>query len=164
LDDWFVSVSPSVHLLQEETTLRFCVKPMELDPMFWAIVNLEENLSQPLSFRLTGAWTCQPPSLSIADVKEGGDPDEIAARFVGLADGLSGKVTDYTIADFVDLCMFGVPRPENFLACAVSALVLLGHRKEATRVCRQAVKDGHTGGYSAGKTFPNLAIDWLSSH
>ena len=164
INGWFVDASPSVNLLRKETRLLMCAKPMEIDPVFWKIVGLRENLSQPLSFRLIGRWTCRPPYFRKADVAESDDLDNVAASFVSLADELLPAVDDFTIEDFLQLCHAGVSRPENFLACTVTALIIMGNKENARELCKQAKEGRAVGGFMSGrKSFPQMAIEWLDS-
>ena len=53
---------------------------MSADPLFWEIMHLSGNESQPLNFRSSGAFTCYPPEL-INEGCEGTQPDVVAANF-----------------------------------------------------------------------------------
>ena len=44
-------------------SLRY--KLLEFDDLFWSIVQMQENKTQPLSFRASGAWTA--PTATISD-------------------------------------------------------------------------------------------------
>jgi hypothetical protein len=57
---WFASVLPFLER-ERGIAVRFSVKPMALDPLFWDIVGLPENRNLPLSFRANGAWVLHPP-------------------------------------------------------------------------------------------------------
>jgi len=65
-DGWFLDVRGGPWVRQDCTTVEFRAKPMALDPLFWEIVKTPENVTEALSFRLFGAWTCQGPAWSEA--------------------------------------------------------------------------------------------------
>lgn len=166
LDGWFIDASLSVNRLRHETRMRISVKPMQADTIFWDIVGMEECLSLPLSFRLFGAWTCPSPVLfdeEIAESDDLTDLDDVMTRFLSRADGHLGYIQSFTVREFLGLCL-DTPRPENFLAAQISALVIMGEQNEARALCEHARKTGHVGGFSIGRRqFPDLAIDWLNS-
>ena len=166
LDGWFIGASLSVNRLRIETRMRLAVKPMQADPIFWDIVGLEENASQSLSFRWFGRWTCPAPVLfdeEIAESDDLTDLDDVTTRFLSRADDCLRSIQSFTIEEFLELCL-GKPRPENYLAAEVSALIIMGKREEARAFCEQARREGHGGGFMGGRRqFPDMAIDWLNS-
>jgi hypothetical protein len=122
MDGWFIFASLSVNLLRHETRLRFTAKPMKIDDIFWDITDLQENASQPLSFRVFGAWTCGCPSLYDAEIRESDDSsdlDDIATRFVAQSDKYLASIQSSTLEAVLQLCL-GVPYPANYLAAEVA--------------------------------------------
>jgi hypothetical protein len=59
--EWFASVLPFLQW-ERGAVVRFSLKPMRLEPLFWDIVGLPENNGLPLSFRANGAWVLRPPA------------------------------------------------------------------------------------------------------
>ena len=166
LDGWFIGASLSVNRLRHETRMRMSVKPMQADTVFWDIVGFEEGLSHPLSFRWFGRWTCPSPVLfdeEIAESDDLTDLDDVTTRFLSRADGHLGFIQSFTVKEFLGLCL-DTPRPENFLAAQVSALIIMGEQNEARALCEHARKAGHVGGFMSGRQqFPDMALDWLNS-
>lgn len=164
--DWFVYATLGAHLPRRETNLRLWIKPMQIDPLFWRIVGLEGNAAQPLSFRVFGAWTCQPPRFFTTQLVETDGPEKAtaaAADLIATADKQLPALDRYTAEDFLALCQ-RVPRPENFLAARVTTLILLGRKDQARALCDDATRQGHVGGFmSGGKPFPRMASEWLAA-
>lgn len=160
---WFVSIEPAVYIYEPRTPVRVTAKPMSIDPIFWELVGLPENRDQPLSFRLLGAWTCQPPEFAEINVPEGGEPDEVAARILKLADEqINAVTTSFSVEDFLKLCRDHGRADHAYLASEACALVALNRQLEALSLCESAIAEGASGGFVApAGTFAEMAADWL---
>lgn len=84
--DWFFAVhrrrlSPD---LTDGFTVELMGKPMALDPLYWEVMGLEDNASQPLSFRYWGAFVCGSPMLA-SETIAASDPETTAAEMVASA-------------------------------------------------------------------------------
>lgn len=86
-EGWFVEIRPVVAVSSFGTHVRLHVKPMALDPVFWQIVELPENIRLPLSFRASGAWTCHtPPAAEMLLTEAEHQADSLATLVLTWAD------------------------------------------------------------------------------
>ena len=44
---WFIDARPAVWVMERRSTLELRCKPMNIDPVFWEIVETQENNAQP---------------------------------------------------------------------------------------------------------------------
>jgi hypothetical protein len=157
---WFVSVCPSVFIVEESTKATIKAKPMSIDPVFWEIVGLPENAKAPLSFRLNGAWTCSPPQLEAVSIEESHDVAVVAARFVETANESLAGVERWSLENFLQLCR--TAEGNGYLPCVVTSLVLLGRSSEALIACRSAKANGDLGGFLCSDgSFSEMAERWI---
>lgn len=99
IDEWFIAghwrkVSAD---LQDGLRIELMAKPMALDPMIWETMGLEENNTQPLSFRYWGAFVCGTPVLA-AEVIAETDPEKAAPAMIATLDRMVPGLLD-TLAD-----------------------------------------------------------------
>lgn len=168
-DGWFLEVRSYPWIVEDRTTAEFRAKPMALDPVFWQIVQTPENINQPLSFRLFGAWTCRGPAWSETSISEDDGADDIAFRIL---DWASAQIKDPPLPFETNaLIKFITDRPERrgfeggWLAEVITLLMLAGRSDEARSLCMTAINSGESGGYTVGsKSFPQLALDWIEGH
>ena len=159
---WFVSVSPSVHIYEPRTVGHVAVKPMSVDPIFWDLVGLPENRDQTLSFRLFGAWTCQPPTFAEIDIPESDDVNIVAEQILRIADKQLAAESTWSVEGFLQACREQGADKYSYLACQVCALVALHRESEALALCEAAKADGSMGGFMAPQgSFPEMAADWI---
>jgi hypothetical protein len=163
--DWFVSVSPSVHIFEEITKATVSAKPMVIDPIFWDISGLPENQRAPLSFRFNGAWVCRPPNFAEVEISEQGDVSAIAKHLLMIADEqLERVVKSWTPHEFLSLCLEKSADRHSYLASVVTMLVAMGRDDEALTTCEAAImKDGMGGFLAPEGTFSEMARNWLEA-
>jgi len=145
--------------------LRF--KPMAIDPLYWRIVGLEDNLKEPLSFRAWGAFCCD--TLPICATELVGEAEGVAEKMVKWIDEQSKfLVTGINNSNF----SAAILNHENQIergAYAISLVVSLieeGDIKEAKRLANlyaagrleSVHKQNHLG-----KDFHQIALEWLES-
>jgi len=141
---------------------------MALDPLFWEIVKTPENVTEALSFRLFGAWTCQGPAWSEAQISEDGEAEDIAVRVL---DWANIQASDPPIPfDVRALAKFIEDQAEQqghrgaWLAELVTLFALAGRLDEARAACVAAIGRGESGRYTVGtKSWPELALEWISA-
>ncbi len=162
---WFVSVCPSVYIFEESTKASVSAKPMTIDPIFWDIMGLPENNDAPLSFRLNGAWTCQPPHFAEVSIEEHEDVEVIAARLLESAEEhLAHVIGRWSIEEFLQLCRTSGATEDSYLPCVVTTLFALGREHEALDACKSARGRGDSGGFLAPKgSFTDTATEWIST-
>lgn len=167
-DGWFLEVRGEPWVGENRTAAEFRAKPMTLDPLFWQIVKTPENATQPLSFRLFGAWTCSGPTWSETQISEDGGPESIAVRILDWANDQATHppipFEPNSLAKFIE----GQPEQRGlmggWLAELITLLALAGRLEEARAMCKEAISKGERGGYSIGPTsFPELALEWIAN-
>ena len=165
-DGWFVTVWPAVHGLELKTEISIRAKPMGVDPIFWDIVELEENNALPLSFRMSGAWTIRvPPFLDAWLTEEGSDAAELADNVLRVADA---QFTQWKRAHTVDGLIEQIQRIHErddripYLEAEVCTLALVGKRDAARARCESARQQDLSGGFNVGdRSFVDLALAWF---
>lgn len=165
---WFVEVRGEPWIGENRTTAEFRAKPMALDPVFWQIVKTPENATQPLSFRLFGAWTCQGPVWSETQIPEEGEAESIALQILDWANDQATNppmpFEAHVLAKFIEDQPEGRGLKGGWLAELVTLLALAGRLDEARAMCITAINNSESGGYSVGeKSFPELALDWIAN-
>lgn len=169
---WFVEVAAIPWVIEARTPARLYSKPMSLDPLFWKIVGLDENINQPLSFRAFGAFTCRTPTLREADIPEEGGQAEAARRLLHWADEQLDALRDTQSVDgFIEFIRTHPDQVErqSHLPALVTGLLLLGRDKEALDICTGArTRGGFGGGFlfmgsSGTKSFLDLAVEWITN-
>jgi len=159
---WFVSVSPNVYIYERRTVAHVAAKPMSVDPIFWDLVGLPENRDQSLSFRLFGAWTCQPPPFAEIGIPESDDVCLVADQILRTADEQLDSVSSRSVEDFLKTCRESAPDEYSYLACQVCALIALRREPEALELCEAAKGAGSQGGFLAPVgSFPEMAERWI---
>jgi hypothetical protein len=164
-EGWFVSVCPAVYIFEKSTKASVSVKPMAIDPIFWDIVGLPENNDAPLSFRLNGAWTCQPPHLDEVSIKEQENVADVAARLIEVAnERLAYVVEHFSLENFLQLCRTSGEIENRYLPCVITTLIALGREHEALEVSAAAKVRGDSGGFLTPKgSFSDMATTWISA-
>lgn len=165
---WFVSVTPSVAISKEKTTARIDIKPMELDPIFWKIIGLEENNGMPMSFRRNGAWTCSTPAYREIELSENSDMESLACRLIEWSDQVILDIDKLNIDDFINFIQVSERGyPDAFFSAEISGLILQGNLKNALEICREAKARNSDGGFvwgppGARTSLVDAAEDWLA--
>jgi hypothetical protein len=173
-EGWFFEIHAVPWIVETKTPASLNSKPMSLDPLFWKIVGLDENINQPLSFRAFGAFACRTPPLREADMPESdGEPEQIARALLEWAnDQLNELRGGQSVDGFVDFIRFHPNQIErrSHLPALVTALLLQGRDEEALAICYEARNMSPFGGgflfmQQAGETksFLDLAIEWITN-
>lgn len=171
--DWYVSLYPSL-LWDRGALARLTIKPMGLDPVFWEIAGLGENEKQPLSFRSTGAWTLQPPSIDEHVGLDTADVEPLASRVLDWGHRQeTERLREISIASMLE----ALPSEQNLgghlRAMAICLHILLGDLAGARHLCGVARPDllpglREDGGFimvhpdGSAATFTDLARDWTA--
>jgi hypothetical protein len=169
-DAFYQDLCISVHRNSSVTTAEFRIKPMALDPILWDILNIPENRDKPLSFRTWGAFTCFGLPVYETQVEQSGDtPDIVADKLAAIC---SEKATLFraalSSASFSELVAAHPNHVERgaYAITLVTSLINDGNlelaRQTASAYVSGALKScAHFE--SAGKSFHQLALDWLDS-
>lgn len=164
-DGWFVEVHAIPWVVEPKTPAHLHCKPMALDPLFWKIVHLDENVEQPLSFRVFGAFTCRTPPLLETDIpEEGGSLQRTAQNLADWANSqLPALRKTQTINAFVEFLQTYPSIADSHLPALVTGLLLQGMDQEALALCKKTTGMGgflFSGGEKT-KSFVDLAIEWI---
>jgi hypothetical protein len=112
---------------------------MALDPLFWDIVGLPENVELPLSFRAFGAWVCRGPAITESEIDEDdGSPATIASNVLSWAN--EQIALPMLTADLDAYLAFLQSAGKGFFASRVTMLCLLGRYADARTVCKAAIE------------------------
>jgi hypothetical protein len=168
-EGWFVDAWCSVWPMQMKTTVTVHIKPMGIDPVFWDIVQMPENIKQPLSFRLLGAWTVNTPERGQREIEDTGlDAGTLADSILSTASLELARTREHrSIESFVDFAKERRPGAPSHphLTAVVCAHIMRGDPDAAMSELRAAHADGSIGGYLVGsKSFVDLAIEWIGKN
>ena len=167
-NDTFIEVTIRVSLLKYETEVSIASKPMSLDPLYWDIVGLEDNKSEPLSFRAWGAFVCSSlPQEERVFNDESVGPDEFSKQVIhyvcGRAKDIESKLSVHSFSEVVNTHPNQIERG----AYAISLVTSLIDEQKFEQAYSMAEKyvsgdlescHSHTHG---NKGFHELAIQWL---
>jgi hypothetical protein len=165
---WFFSVVFAIWPSEPRTVAKLYVKPMALDPLFWKIVETEENINTPLSFRHNGAWTCSTPVFSQIEFDDSLEPELLAASILEWSHQQLQATADHSVDDFVSFIQ-AAPRgyPEAFFASEVIGLILQGKLNAAKARCGEAKARKSDGGFVWGPHGAKISLvdgveSWLA--
>ena len=162
---WFVDVSAGIWLGKRKTTFEFTVKPMALVPLFWDICEIPQNRTQPLSFRSSGSWTCQPDPWAEFEISEQGlTPEKFAEQVLDLASLEMARMQSISTEEFVDFVL--TSRRFVRKAVPITALCLVGRFAEARALSLEGLGRNDGGGFGMLGTdgrvnFYDWALRWL---
>lgn len=151
-------------------------KLLAFDALFWKIVNLEENLKQPLSFRAFGAWTApqttilegeisivdwdtENAQLAVNEVFNGCEPEaeKVSKEINGLDDNL--RVIEKFYTRLKDKYPSAVT---NIWVERLLTSILKHEYSVAEGIVRDRMNSHDSGGFQFGsKSFYELAHEYL---
>ena len=151
-DTFFIAAFVVVWLNADKVTFRLNVKPMAVDPIFWAIMDLEANAGESLSFRAWGAFVCGAPPVVESEFSAPlPSAGEMAATFLAWAESRAATfVTQHARRPFSDLIRGHVDQRERqaYTDTLVSALIAEGQLEQAAQVTEE---------FRSGRQTPVLA-------
>ena len=160
----------NIFLNATKTTVRLSAKPMSLDKLYWQIVDLDGNNSEPLSFRTWGAFTCTGlPLVEKAIADEGASADALASEVVQWADTQLEAAMPKLDAGTFSIALAEHPNQIERGAYAISYVTSLidEGNLDVARQAATAYLDGsvqsvsrHTHG---GRDFHEIAVEWIDS-
>lgn len=159
-DDWFVHCIP-VALPEGGLSLQWGVKPFAADPLFWDIIGSEQDLKQPLSFRVFGVSALKAKPVRQVLARDVTDPDKLAvALFDWAAKLVSDQISTMTLESYLSQMgpLEQLHRDERILA--VCTLILLDRLTEA----RELADYSGNGSLilNGQESFFGLARDWIA--
>jgi len=168
--DYYYSVSIDTFTNDEKTKLTFSVKPMNIDPLFWDIMNMTENEKEPLSFRTWGAFTCSEIPTEEKEILDGSANEQLLAEeIVSWADKLleefdvrySEQKFSYLIKDHENQRERGA-----YSISLVTTLIAEGNLEEARKYASsydsRELKSVSSMS-SQGKSFHAHAMNWIDN-
>jgi hypothetical protein len=168
--DCFVALDLSVYRNDVRTSAALSFKPMDLDPILWDILGIDENQALPLSFRASGAFTCTAVPMHECDLEQPGQtPDQVAAAALQLLNS-SGKLHEMRLgsARFSELVAAHPNHVQRgaYAITLVTALIHEGSEAEALELARAystGAKSSCAQMTSGGTSFHELAVRWIES-
>jgi hypothetical protein len=168
-DNVFLAGKVTVYLNVNRVVASLDAKPMSLDPILWEVLDLPENERLPLSFRATGAFTCQCLTLAATDLDcEDRSPSNVAVAFMEFIEAASPQAIDRLRNESFTEQLRQHPNQVQRGAYAVTLVVSLindGQYQEAAQVAR-AYASGQLQSFqltSLGKSFHEHALAWLAA-
>ena len=170
VNGYYFDVIVSVFLNDSKTAVTMSAKPMSLDKLYWQITGLDDNNSEPLSFRTWGAFTCSGLPLvekSIAD--EGVSADVLASEVVEWADSQFDTALPKLEAEKFSREVARHPNQVDRGAYAVTYVTSLIEEGDldAARQMAAAYADGSAQSVSrhthVGRDFHEIAVEWIDS-
>lgn len=104
---YFQTICISSNYEVSHTTVSLGFKPLVLDRILWDILDIQENINQPISFHAWGAFTCSSPPIFEAQIElPGQSPQEVAQTIASLCLEKTELYRDFlarsTYTDFVE--------------------------------------------------------------
>jgi hypothetical protein len=167
---FFFAAFPVVYLNADKVTWTLEAKPMTVDPVFWAIMDLETNNVEPLSLRALGAFVCD--GLPVAESQLTPPlptASEMAAQFLAWAESSAADfLRRHGSRPFSDLIRDHVNYKARgaYASTLVSSLVAEGRLDEAARVAgelRSGTRAPVLTHASEGSSFFDRAAAWLTT-
>jgi hypothetical protein len=137
---------------------------MELDPLFWQLVELPDNNRLPLSFRAIGAWACRTHPVAEAHLPVVAlGPEHVAKQIVEWADEqLERNRGSWSLEEFIDR---EGRRSHPYFAALATALLIAGRFDEAASLALQEQALGRGGGFALGeKTAAGAVLHYVASN
>ena len=169
-EKFFFAAFPVVWLNADKVTWTLEVKPIAVDPVFWAIMDLETNAAEPLSLRAVGAFVCDGLPVAESELTPPlPGPIEMAARFLDWTESSSmNSLRRCRERPFSDLIREHIDYRERgaYATTLVSALITEGRVEEAARViddCRSGPRSAALVHTNEGASFFDRAATWLAT-
>ena len=170
-NDYYYSVSIGTFRNDEKTRLSFSIKPMNIDPLFWEIMNMPENEKEPLSFRTWGAFTCaEIPTEEKLILDGSANEQELAEEIVLWADKqLEDFDSQSTERKFSNLIKDHENQRERgaYSISLVTTLIAEGEFDKARKLA-SSYDSGKLQSVSSmmneGKSFHAHAVDWIDNN
>jgi len=170
LSDFYFDARISVHMNQKLSTIQLMAKPMSLDSLYWKIVELPDNASEPLSFRTWGAFTCSGlPVAEIAIDDEQLSAEDVARQAFELTVLESEKAIDRLKSKQFSEAIAEHPNQRERGAYAISYVVALID-EDLIELARESASAYASGSQNSvmkhthrGVDFHSLAVRWIDT-
>jgi hypothetical protein len=168
IEGLFFRVRTGVNVERNESFVSIELKPMNLDPIYWGIVGLNENNKEPLSFRAWGAFTCSSLPVFMSFYSDNDIASEDLANF--LFDMTKQKTAElfaqYRGIPFSTQVVNHVNQIERGAYAITLVVSLIDEAKydEAYNLAKSffdGTKKSSSNHIHKGKGFHELAMDWL---
>lgn len=147
--------------------VKLAAKPMAVDPIFWRIMDLEENIRKPLTFRAWAAFRCWEPTFKTASLENGNDqtPETVAHQLVEFARAeapqLMPELSTGSFADRLAAWSDDVERDTDSVI-RICALIAEERCDEARSLAEAVINGDQPGGMTYidldGRSFFELAV------
>lgn len=150
--------------ISNNVDIRLWCKPLGLDPIFWEIFKIPENLKKPISHRSHAAFKCFGVKIDSCYLKFEKDqsPDSIVNAVIEYIDELTQKY----IAENFDIPFEQqlIDHGDTLSISLVCAKILNGNLSSAKEIVNQAIQSQVKGPYGvigSDKNFYDYAYEWL---
>lgn len=152
------------------TTVSLGFKPLAVDRILWDILDIPENINQPISFHAWGAFTCSSPTIFEAQIElPGQSPQEVAqtvaSQCIEKAELYRDFLASSTFTDFVE----NHPTHKlsgGYAVTLVTSLINDGNYKRARELAIMYASGelrSSSSLSSRGEGFHQLAVKWLDA-
>jgi hypothetical protein len=151
---------------QHAVSVMFSYKFSSLDETFWAITGEQENINQPISFRVRGVSTA--PMKFIGSWIHPFPSENIAEGYTDLWKTLEQKISDLhkTVFDLESfLQTLNIEKKESSEKCLfITGLIHQKKFEQAKELLSEAIANGESGGIIYGSTsYYQYAMKYISS-
>jgi hypothetical protein len=178
IGEYFLAVHPR---RGSKARIEFRAKPAAWDHVLWSILQIEGNETQPVSFRFTGAFTCDSPALLQHDLELTASHEEVACDMVQLSARITHMPEVWQEYDLNRAIADERPQePYRYHMTRVVERICRGDRKTAREICDAAfcgeldlrhtfsstdkLSPSDANGRRQGLSFFHLAQLWISRH
>ena len=170
----FFSVLVVVHAKEPQLVYFLHFKWRVFDELFWSIVNMEENATEPLSFRASGAFTAPATMIAQGHVPIGAwakdDVDRAVREIMSVCqDASQGLVVQIGgLDDNLDVVesqfrLTGVDTANGIWRERLFTSILKGNWEDAQKIARDRINCHDLGGFEVhGQSFYQLADEYIA--
>jgi hypothetical protein len=169
-ETFFFAAFPVVYLNADKVTWTLNAKPMAVDPVFWAIMDLETNAAEPLSLRALGWFVCDGLPVAESEVTPPlPSASDMATQFLAWAESSAADfMRRHAGHSFSDLIRDHVDYRERgaYATTLISTLIAEGRRNEAARLAdefRSGTRTAVLMQANEGSSFFDRAAAWLAT-
>ena len=168
-NEYFIELKINVARNSENTVLVLSAKPMKLDPLYWEITGLSENLKQPLSFRSVGAFCCNSLPFYEFEIFEASINENVHANSIlaWARDHVEKLLKDLEVKDYSEYVSSHINQRERsaYAITLITSLIIESKLEEAKALASEYVsgkKHSVVNHIHGEKSFYQLALEWKS--
>lgn len=168
-ENFFQDFMISVQFNEQKVGVVQRFKPMALDFLLWDIMGMTENVSEPLSFRTWGAFTCDGLPIYEKLLEQADDARDMATKLVTIAENNSFLFQEFLRAENYSSLLAKHPNQVERGAYAVTLVTSLindgDYEAAACLASEYEAGKRHSAHQlsSFGVSFHRLALNWIDA-